>query len=164
MAQFIRKLTEKTLALLNAALSFLQLSDGEEKSQVLIGGFQELTAKEAMLNGSVATEVSSANLRNELQQRMHDRRLRTGTHTRTKIPKLRLRKVRSIHVTQDVDCTQYWQKLALALRSSFSNSTLLFPSRGQLVDVGNLAQGFTLGTRHLYQMGHLTVPVTLLSK
>lgn len=36
--------------------------------------------------------------------------------------------------------------------------------RGQLVDVGNLAQGFTLGTRHLYQMGHLTVPVTLLSK
>lgn len=29
---------------------------------------------------------------------------------------------------------------------------------------GDLAQGFTLGTRHLYQMGHLTVPVTLLSK
>lgn len=32
------------------------------------------------------------------------------------------------------------------------------------MDARGLAQGFTLGTRHLYQMDHLTVPVTLLSK
>ncbi|KAK2111356.1 ATP synthase subunit g, mitochondrial [Saguinus oedipus] len=81
MAQFIRNLVEKTLALVNAAVTYSKLATfwyyakvelipptpakvpraiqslKEIVSSALTGSFKQLTVKEAVLNGLVATEV-----------------------------------------------------------------------------------------------------------